>query len=319
MNKKMKELRQKYMMGEMDKKAYADEMMQYHNVLMAYSELITGSPSIQSVEISQGGAILNIVDDLVAPQAVKMCLSSEQDSRCASVGLLNFGEVEAEEMRMMSKITHLINPQSFFDIGANEGWYSFHMMKRFPQIKCYSFEPIYQTYERALKNLRINGLKTDGLMNIGLSDKNETAFFYFNEMETGATSMRNIREIDNECRVECQLRRLDDVVAEKSIDSMDFIKCDVEGNELFALRGGLQSIEKFKPVIFCEMLRKWSARFGYHPNDIINMLKELGYSCYKIAREGLSEILAVMDDTVETNFFFLHGEKHGDVIRELVK
>lgn len=319
MNKEIKELRQRYMEGVMDKKAYADAMMQYHGVLMAYPDLITRSPYIQSIEISPEGVILNIVDDLVMPQAVKMCLSSERDSRCASMWVLDFGEVEATELKMFRRITDLINPRSFFDIGANEGWYSFHMMKQFPHIKCYSFEPVYQTYERAVKNLRINGQTTDGLMNIGLSDKNGTAYFYFNEAETGAASLRNIRKIDNESKIECQLRRLDDIVSEKNIDSMDLIKCDVEGNELFALKGGLQSIAKFKPVIFCEMLRKWCADFGYHPNDIIKLLKDLGYSCYRIVENRLKEILTVTDETIETNFFFLHTDKHGNVIVELTR
>lgn len=266
-----------------------------------------------------GGVTLRIVDELTAPKSVKMLLSSGTDSRCASMWVLNFGEVEAEELRMFRKVADIIHPCSFFDIGANEGWYSFHMMKRFPDLKCYSFEPIPQTYLRARKNLQINGQPTDGLMNIGLSDKNDTALFYFNEAETGATSLQNIREIEEGARVECRLRRLDDVVEENAITSMDLIKCDVEGNELFALKGGLKSIEKWKPVIFCEMLRKWCAKFDYHPNDIIEMLENIGYSCYVIENDTLRKISEVTEETTETNFFFLNSEKHELVVKMLAK
>ncbi len=100
---------------------------------------------------------------------------------------------------------------------------------------------------------------------------------------------------------------------------VDFIKCDVEGSELFVYQGGLETLKKYKPVVFSEMLRKWSAKFGYHPNDIIALFKNIGYQCYVITVDNyLKEITEVTEETVETNYFFLHGEKHGKIREELV-
>ena len=67
------------------------------------------------------------------------------------------------------------------------------------------------------------------------------------------------------------------------------------------------------------MLRKWSAKFGYHPNDIINFMKEIGYQCYTITDNyKLRKIEEVTEKTVETNYFFLHKEKHTEIIEQLV-
>ena len=316
----MKQLMEQYRNGKIGKKEFSDRMLEFHKVLLSYAELIDGAENLKSINIlNRGGVNLEIVDKLVEPKSVRVLLTSMDDSRCASAALINFGSYETEELDMFRKITDILNPNSFFDIGANEGWYSFHMMCRYPDLQCYSFEPVRETWERARKNLMINGQPTDNLMNIGLSDRDETAVFYYNRTESGATSLKNIREVEGIERVECQLRRLDDIVREHDIRSMDFVKCDVEGNELFALRGGLESIRAFKPVIFCEMLRKWCAKFGYHPNDIIQMLGEIGYQCYRMADGWLRRIGEITDETVETNFFYLHPEKHEEVLRRLVK
>ena len=85
---------------------------------------------------------------------------------------------------------------------------------------------------------------------------------------------------------------------------MDFIKCDVEGAELFVFQGGVATIRTQQPVIFTEMLRKWSAAFGYHPNDIIALLADAGYHCFTVHDGRLTPFLTMDETTVETNFFF---------------
>lgn len=66
------------------------------------------------------------------------------------------------------------------------------------------------------------------------------------------------------------------------------------------------------------MLRKWSAKFNYHPNEIINLFKKMGYGCYFVDSGELKEIKEMTDKTIETNFFFLHADKHFNIIKELL-
>ena len=78
----------------------------------------------------------------------------------------------------------------------------------------------------------------------------------------------------------------------------------MEGAEKLVYEGGLKTLEEHKPIIYSEMLRKWSAKFNYHPNDIINMLKTIGYECYAISDKTYRKIEEVTEDTVETNYIF---------------
>ena len=96
---------------------------------------------------------------------------------------------------------------------------------------------------------------------------------------------------------------IDNFMIINSIDKLDFVKCDVEGAEYFVYQGGLETFKHKKPIIFTEMLRKWAAKFGYHPNDIINYFSQFGYKCF-IANKGKLKIVDKVDEqTIETNFF----------------
>jgi hypothetical protein len=66
------------------------------------------------------------------------------------------------------------------------------------------------------------------------------------------------------------------------------------------------------------MLRKWSASFNYHPNDIIDMLSKIGYKCYFIEKNSLEEITEVTEETVQTNFIFLDKVKHMEIIKKML-
>ncbi len=70
--------------------------------------------------------------------------------------------------------------------------------------------------------------------------------------------------------------------------------------------------------MFTEMLRKWSQQFGYSPNDIIDWFAALGYACFSVQGSRLAPFGRMNDQTTETNFFFLHKEKHAAWIAELV-
>ena len=110
-------------------------------------------------------------------------------------------------------------------------------------------------------------------------------------------------------------KKLDDFIG-KIVSKIDFIKCDVEGAEIFVIKGALETIKKSMPVLFLEMLRKWSAKFGYHPNDTIKILSDIGYRCYYLKNGELIEIKKVTQRTKATNFFFLHFQKHRHFLRK---
>jgi len=239
----------------------------------------------------------------------------KNDQRITPIEILNFNYYENNE----SKIIYKLIDENFtiFDIGANFGWYSINFSNINKGIRTYAFEPIPNTYKKLVENIKLNDLKNIETFNFGLYNKNTDLTFYYYPQESGNASSVNLKPEKNSQEFKCKVIILDDFIKKNKINSLDFIKCDVEGAEIFVFEGGKKSIELYKPIIFTEMLRKWSAKFGYHPNKIIDFFEEKGYGCFVSNVTGLTEITEITEETIETNFFFLHEEKHANKITSL--
>jgi len=206
------------------------------------------------------------------------------------------------------------------DIGGNVGSFSLDLSAVEDSLSFYIFEPIPNTYNKLLANIKLNDKEESkfNTYNIGLSDK-EGSFDFYLPATDEAASMKPIedefyRKGSNEMgeytgkdkmeKVVCLVDTVDNVVSSKGIDNIGFIKIDVEGNEKFVLKGAKETLSKYKPLVYCELLRIHSARFGYHPNEVIDYMAEFGYKCYVMKDKELIQIDKITEETVETNFFF---------------
>jgi FkbM family methyltransferase len=290
--------------GRIGKHPYMEDMFNVHKYLFEYQQLIKDSP-VTKIEITEEQVLFTIGND---GDSIVLC-SDGRDAYSLPLVFLNLSETEAQEQAM---ILNLIKPGDVvLDIGANIGWYSISIPLKCKGASVYSFEPIQSSFNLLKKNLKMNNLNSDNAYNIGFANENKTVKFYFDVKFAMASSMANLRQDEATVTEECEVKKLDDFVsATPSLNRIDFIKCDVEGSELFVFQGGYEIIKKYKPIIFSEMLRKWAAKFDYHPNQIIRFLKDLGYKCFVIHAGQLTEFFEMDDSTVETNFIFLHAEKH---------
>jgi len=137
----------------------------------------------------------------------------------------------------------------FFDIGTNYGAFTAYVGTK-PKFsgQVFSFEPVSQTFctlKRLVENLKIeNKVK---LFNVGLSDKSHKAVIscespYF---ERASFTQNPATPSFSE---EAKLITLDSL----NVERCDFLKIDVEGYELKVIKGGLNTIQKYKPFIFME-------------------------------------------------------------------
>lgn len=182
--------------------------------------------------------------------------------------------------------------------------------------KIYVFEPIPYTYNYLKKHLQINNTRHVTAFNFGFSDTTEEKTFYWSKNENGSSSMANVQNRRVINKIRCKVTTIDKFMKNRH-HGIDFIKCDVEGAELFVFRGAVKTLERFKPIIFTEMLRKWSNKFGYRPDDIINLLVGLGYDCYGYINNRIKRISSITPELKTTNFFFFHRIKHKKIVRKI--
>ena len=67
------------------------------------------------------------------------------------------------------------------------------------------------------------------------------------------------------------------VIDNLNLPGCDLIQLDVEGYELNALLGAIETIKKYKPVLCIEFCEKWLNRYDATSDKILGLLKELNY------------------------------------------
>jgi hypothetical protein len=88
------------------------------------------------------------------------------------------------------------------------------------------------------------------------------------------------------------VRRLDDVLAELSVNRVDVIKLDIEGAEWSALRGATNTLSKYRPVLIVEIGRETCQAAGYEPEAFAQWIIERGYRIEKIMEGGKTQVIA---------------------------
>lgn len=306
---KIQELKEQFQANQIDKWSYIDQMYDQHALFFDYARFLEET-NISKIEIENKKVIMTFRDSGVR------FICSKGDKRLAPFESLNFGDYESEELQMQQRLIE--DGQCILDIGGNFGWYCMHMAKKFVNAQIVSFEPIPHTHQLLVDNLAINNINNVEAVDFGLSDSEGSFEFFYDPNLSVNASLKNLTGKDTVEGVTCKVKTLDEFWSENRTQ-IDFIKCDVEGAELLVYKGGIRTLEKHQPIIFSEMLRKWTAQFGYHPNDIIDFLSRLGYQPYVIAEENLKLFDRVDDSTRETNYFFLHTVRHQNQISRLVK
>jgi FkbM family methyltransferase len=207
--------------------------------------------------------------------------------------------------------------QQVLDIGANIGWYSVRFAKRNPRSKVHAFEPMPISNAYLQRNVALNSVGHQVCCyNYGLSEMGGSFEYYIAPGNGTNASLLNVADARDAQVIVGLTLTLDQWSSNQKIKP-DFIKCDVEGAELLVFRGGEETLKTSKPIVFAELLRKWSKPFGYHPYDMLGFFSRLGYRCYAVGNTGVYSIETVTDETQETNYAFLHSDVHRSLIAAL--
>jgi len=290
-------LRESLKHGKVSKSEIRDELQYIRDSLTNISSAIKLTNILDKIEFSSDGDVIFHFENFKLYASINV-----QDDIISNILVLGSYE------RFILKIIDRLCPSDgfFIDIGANIGYLTL-FMARIKSRMVYSFEASSFNFSALLKNIELNNAVNVLPFNTYLGDEFGTATFFFDADNPGASSSKVIIESN---------RHLNETVRKNSLDliglnlnRIDLIKIDVEGSELFVIRGALKTIARFRPFILCEMLRKWSARFDYSPNDIIRILYDIDYVLYEIVDDSIVAIDLVDEETIGTNFLFVPKEE----------
>ncbi|MDP3518214.1 MAG: FkbM family methyltransferase [Pseudohongiella sp.] len=171
------------------------------------------------------------------------------------VAIYFYGAFEKPLLCFMSDTLSAIsdNDGVFVDIGANVGQHSLYMSRVAASV--FSFEPYAPVRARFEHQLALNSIHNVTVHALGLSDSNTRLAFF---APTGNNA--GIGSFDPESRLkgnvsigELALVKGDDFFQDQKPDRIDLIKIDVEGFEKAVLLGLQQTLQKYRPLVVCEM------------------------------------------------------------------
>ena len=198
--------------------------------------------------------------------------------------------------------------ETIFDIGANIGDYTNMLNKHFPNAKIHCFEPAKETFRVLKENTK--GKNNIFLNNFGISNiTGERELYYDTEMSGLASLYKrqldyiNIEFSKNE---NVQLETLDAYCEKNEIENIDFLKMDIEGNELNALRGGTRLLKSGGIGAIQIEFGGCNIDSRTFFRDFWNFLHE-DYSIYRILKDGFWKITNYterLECFCYTNYFF---------------
>jgi FkbM family methyltransferase len=138
-----------------------------------------------------------------------------------------------------------------FDIGANIGVFTCFAANVVKKGKVFTFEPVSFVFDLLKKNTR----EYDNVecYKIGFGSEIDEKEILIRQWNPGYSTIQDSpierphQSFDLKEKVE--ILTLDSFVKEKNLEKIDFIKIDVEGYEIEVLKGGIETIKKFRPIL----------------------------------------------------------------------
>lgn len=161
------------------------------------------------------------------------------------------------------------------DVGGHVGLWSFNLAHWFKQV--HAFEPVAAHRECFAKNV-LGAVSNVTLIGCALGDRESMVSIRTEPTSSGDSRVDGAGDIP--------MRRLDSF----GLVDVDLLKIDVEGFELFVLRGAEEILARYKPVVIVEQKPGHAQKFGLGERDAVPYLESMGY---RVAREMAGDFLCV--------------------------
>jgi FkbM family methyltransferase len=224
------------------------------------------------------------------------------------------GTFESAELAFVERF--LRPGMTMLDLGAHHGLYTLLASKRVgPRGKVIAFEPSPRERRALLLHLILNRCTNAKVQGLAVGNENtEATLFVVEGTQTGCNSFRPPDVLSGTFPARVRVVRIDDWLDKQRVGQIDFIKLDVEGAELEALKGASRLLERQpRPVILAEVQDVRTIPWGYRAKEILLHLHEKGFRWFKPLSDG--SLMRMLDDSAEYegNFIAVPAERMDQV------
>jgi FkbM family methyltransferase len=200
---------------------------------------------------------------------------------------LRHGNPEIGESLWMER--NLREGNLVLDVGANHGIVTLECAVFVGATgKIHAFEPAPETRACLLRHLKINSIHNVSVFDMAIGATAGSARLRVYQEATGVATLSesDLDYIADEV-IEVKTVTLDQHCGAHGIRMVDLLKIDIEGHELFALRGARQILanKKVRAILF-EVGDKTCRNAKVDPQELLSYLQELGYGVFSIESNG---------------------------------
>lgn len=190
----------------------------------------------------------------------------------ALTGNLYTGLYEFQEMAFL---LHFLRGEDLFaDVGANAGSYTLLACAAIGA-RGIAFEPIPDTFERLVENVRLNGLEERvRCVNAAVGAQDGAIAFSIGSDTTNHALAPDER---TDCMLTVPMTRLDTALRE---ETPALLKIDVEGFETPVIQGAPQVLKRRALHAVIMELNESGARYGFDEAEILSMMRGYGFGTY---------------------------------------
>jgi FkbM family methyltransferase len=189
-------------------------------------------------------------------------------------------------------ISKLLNPgNTAVDVGANVGAHSIMMGRRVGKGgRVIAFEPIPATASLMRENLALNRMENVQLFEAAISDTQGSIEMNVFDQRYSAWNSRGSTIFDGIAPVETvrvPAESLDEKMRVCAVERITFLKIDVEGYELEALRGATRILAAGAVDYLCfEVSQIPLKASGHEAGEVFELLASLDYRCYRFDEDS---------------------------------
>lgn len=186
------------------------------------------------------------------------------------------------------------------DVGANIGDFSLHASRLcLPEGQVHAFEPVKESHDKLRHFISVNKIDNVVLNRMAVGSEHSSVSMQLPSPRNPGTAHVAIRGDDRNMEVIPAIP-LDHYIDTRSMKNVSCIKIDVEGYELQVLKGAAQTIERFHPLLFIELIDRHLRKYDVSAGQVIEWLNAEGYAVMDIRTHR--EIIAhEMLDGISTN------------------
>jgi FkbM family methyltransferase len=189
-----------------------------------------------------------------------------------------------DEPNEMAFVDGFLEPgMVFLDAGANEGLYTLLASARVGDSgRVYAFEPSSREFSRFSQNLSLNSISNVTALCAALLDKDGVQELNIAEAEhAGQNTLGGFAyEIVSAGRERVTTRKVDSLLREYRVARLDLMKIDVEGAELWLLKGAARALRKLRPVLLFEVSESSLRNMGSSAEELLAFIRSFRYDVY---------------------------------------